>query len=325
MPWQFLPPFIDLEAASISLGLPARTVLRPATVGSVATGDKADTTVFKLTLGPKLFKVDFTPSLVIDLPHPLVALGLGGIEYDLRAGSITPRLWYESEIGLPVGRDSANEQVSAFMRDLITCTPMAMPPYDPAADPELVLTVQQIFKNLETGGASIVRDISLSASMILHEEIAAEVSGGGFHIPAGATVHIQVDLAGPLEEVRAAPKIRRVEVDCSSLVLRQDGADQAELGRIALLPGGVLEVVQVRPLGAADKASAVESLVRLFGALGEPGAPAVNPADLEARLVDDLLRRKIQEAIHPALLQWVKQNATIVPGLDLPSVLGIKV
>jgi hypothetical protein len=325
MAWQFLPPFIDLVAASLSLGLPKRTPLRKVGIADVVTGDKTDITVLKVTLGRSAFEVDFKPSLVIELPRPLVDMGFGGVRYDLSTGAMEPRVWHESEIGIPVGKDSAFEGACGFMRGLVTGTPLAIPPYDPSADPELILTVQHILQNLDgggSGGGSIVQSISLSARVAILKEIAAELETGGFRIPAGATIDIEVDLANTPADVKTSPRIRRAEVNCSSLVLRKEGADLVELGRVLLLPGGILEVNEVRPLGAVSKVAAVESLVRLFGELDKKGS-SIDPEPLEARTVDGLVKKQIEDAIRPAFLQWVKENAAIASGMDLRAVLSV--
>jgi hypothetical protein len=324
MAWQFLPPFIDLEAAILSLGLPRSTPLRKVGVADVVTSDKTDITVLKLTLGKGGFQVDFTPSLVIKLPPPLVDMGLGGVHYDFQTGAMTPRVWHESEVGIPVGKDSAIDGARGFMRGLVTGTPLAIPPYDPSADQDLILTVQQILQNLDGGGSSggsIVLSISLSARLVILKEIAAELESGGFRIPAGATIKIDVDLAGTPADVKASPRIKRAEVDCSSLVLRQGGADLVELGRVLLLPGGVLEVNEVRPLGAVGKVAAVESLVRLFGELDRGGS--INAEPLQPRVVEGLVKKELEDAIRPALLQWVRENAAIASGMDLRDVLSV--
>jgi hypothetical protein len=325
MPWQFLPPAIDLDVATLALGLPARTTLRKAGVAAVATSGEADTTVLKLTLGPNLLRIDFTPGLVIELPPPLIDLGLGGVEYNLTTGEIYPRLWRESEIGLPLGREKALEEASSFMRGLVTCTPMAIPPYDPSADPELILTVQQILVNLEGGGgASVVRDVSATTCLVLREAIAVEAGGGGFRIPAEAKLMMKIELVGAPAEVKRSPKIRRVEVECTSIVLVKDGAELASIGRLILLPGGILKVEDVRPLGSVGKSAAVESLIRLFGTLSTRGAAAgLDPEHIEACTVEELLKKEIEEALQPALVQWVRANATIASGLDLRSVLSV--
>jgi hypothetical protein len=242
---------------------------------------------------------------------------------------MTPRVWHESEIGIPVGKDSAVEGACGFIRGLVTGTPAAIPPYDPSADPELVSTVQQILQNLaggDGGGESggIVRSISLSARVAILQEIAAELESGGFRIPAGATIKLEVDLANTPEDVKTSPRIRRAEVDCSSLVLRKGGADLVELGRVLLLPGGTLEVNEVRPRGAVEKVAAIESLVRLFGEIGK-GDTTINPEALEARVVEGLVKKEIEDAIRPAFVQWVKDNAAIASGMDLRDVLSVPV
>jgi hypothetical protein len=324
MAWQFLPPSIDLETATLSLGLPKNTNLRKVGVADVVTGDKTDITVLKLTLARSGFQVDFTPSLVIKLPPPLVDMGLGGVHYDFQTGAMTPRVWHESELGIPVGKDSAIDGAKGFMRGLVTGTPAAIPPYDPAADQDVILTVQQILANLDGGGSSggsVVQSISVSACLVILKEIAAELESGGFRIPAGAKIKVQVDLAGAPADVKTSPRIKKAEVDCSSLVLRQGGADLVELGRVLLLPGGILEVNEVRPLGAVGKVAAVESLVRLFGELDK--GKSVDAEPLQPRLVEGLVKKELEDAIRPAFLQWVKENAAIASGMDLRDVLSV--
>lgn len=324
MAWQFLPPFIDLEVATLSLGLPKLTNLRKVGVADVVTGDKTDITILKLMLARSGFQVDFTPSLVIKVPPPLVDMGLGGVHYEFQTGAMKSRVWHESEVGIPVGKGSAVEGAHGFMRGLVTGTPLAIPPYDPSADQDLILTVLQILENLDGGGSSggsIVQSISISARILILNEIASELESGGFRIPAGAKIDIQVDLAGSPADVKASPKIKRAEVDCSSLVLRQGGADLVELGRVLLLPGGILEVNEVRPLGAVGKAAAVEALVRLFGELDKDGS--IEPGKIQPRLVEGLVKKEIEDAIRPAFLQWVRENAAIASGMDLRDVLSV--
>lgn len=323
MAWSFLPPHIDLEVAHVELGMPARTPLMKSGVVSLSTGDAAASTAIRLILGPKELQLEFRPNLVIDLPPPLVNIGLGGVAYDLHTGVITPRLWYEDGIGIPAGQGAAEERTRAFMRDLVTSTPLAIPPYDASEDQDFIVTVQQILRNLDSGGASSVDSISLAASLAIQEEIAGEAGGGGFRIPAGSKVSIRVDLAGGPAEVRASPKIRKVEVSSTSFVLRKDGADQADLGRVVLLPGGVLKVEAVRPLGAAEKVAAGESLIRLFGAIA--GGGGLDPRRLQPRVVEGLLMKEIEAALRPALTSWVRENAAIASGINLGTALGIAV
>lgn len=326
MSWQFLPPALDLEAASFSFNLPARTVLRRQSVASVSTSDKAAATTLRLTLGPTLIRLVFEPHLVLDLPPPLGDMGLQSIERDLRTGAITPNLWNLPGLGLHVGRDQALEQARAWMRDLLTTTPMAIAPYDPTADRELAIAVQQVLANLQADSpalARLARDVSLSAKLVVREPLAADAGPGGFRVPAGATISLRADLAGSPAEVQSAPRIVQVVVECSSAVLRKDGADQAEVGRFILRPGGALTVEQVRPLGEAGQVAGLESLVRLIGALSSHGSGALDPAHLEPAAVEALAKQEIEAALRPALLEIVAQNAGATPGIDLEAVLGI--
>lgn len=303
--------------------MPARTTLMKQSLVRVMTGDAAGATVVRLTLGHSVFQLEFRPNLVIDLPAPLSDIGLGGIEVALQTGEITPRLWYERGAGLPVGHDAAEDRVRQFMRDLITSTPLALPPYEPSSDRDLILTVRQILQNLNNGGASCVSDIVLSAELAALEELAGEAGGGGFRVPKGATIKAEVALEGGPKEIEASPKVLRAQVDCSSFVLRKGGADQAELGRVVLKRGGSIEVDQVRAMGDVGKVAAGESLIRLFGQIA--GGGGIDPRRLQARMVEGLLKKEIESALKPALTDWVRSNATATAGLDLGTALGIAV
>lgn len=325
MPWHFLPPSLDLESATLSLGFPPRSVLRRSGPAKVATSDAAGSTQLRITLGRAVLQLDFQPHLVVDLPAPLLDVGLFGVDYDLRTGVITPRLHQLGKLGIPIGADQVLKEVKAWMRDLVTSTSMAIPPYDPTADADLVVCLQRFLANLEASGpGELARDVALTARLVVNETLAADVGPGGFRIPAGAKIRLDVELEGKATEVQVSPRLRRCVVVCSSLVLRQGGADQAELGRIVLRPGCALSVEDVRPLGAAGDAAALEWLVRLMGALATQGAVGLHqPERMEPGAVETFVKAQIEEALRPALLQWVNENAEATPGLDLRKVLGI--
>ena len=324
MPWSFLPPSVHLESASLSFSLPARTRLRQVGVAAVSTSAGGATT-FRLTLSQAVLQLVFEPHLVIDLPPPLGDMGLQGVDYDLRTGAITPTIFHKGA-GLRVGKDQAIEAARAWMRDLVTSTPMAVPPYDPATDSDLVPTLRQVLANLEGSSASSadrIRDTCVTARLSVREELAGEAGPGGFRIPAGTTLSVRADLAGSPRQMEAAPRLARLQIECASVVLRKGGEDQAEVRRFTLRPGGALEVEQVRPLGAVGAAAGVESLVRLLGALSAGGAAGLDPARIDASAVEGLVKEEIEQALRPALVQWVRDNAGAIVGFDLRDVLAI--
>lgn len=325
MPWHFLPQNLELDSACIALGLPKNTKLRTLSVAELKTGGRADTTWLKLTLTKTTFSIDFVPSLDIKLPGPLADMGLGGATYNLQTGEIKARVWRESPIGIPVGMDTAVQGAKAFLRDLLSSTPMAMPPYDPSTDPELILSIEQILSNLEGGGgASIVRDISFSAQLHTLEEILQESSEGGVRIAKGAELYLQVDVLGSPAEVRACPKIGRARVECSSIMLRQKGQDLASIGKILLSPRAEVEVSDVKPVGALGTVAAVESLIRLFGELSKQNPSLMDPDALEPSIIKLGVQREIQKALSQTLIDWVMQNPVVGSDIDLRKALGIE-
>lgn len=319
MAWCFLPSWIDLESVSISFDLPARTVLKRTGVAALAT---SSATALRLTLAPALLRITFEPYLVINLPPPLGDMGLQQVEYDFRSGAMTPNVFYTGGL-VRVGKGSAEDEARAFMRGLVTSTPMAMPPYDPTCDPDLVVTVRQVLSNLESGSSTAVRGARLSARLTLRQELAGGVGSDGFRIPAGATIAASVDIEGTRQEIETAPRVQRIEVDCSSAVLHKGGVDQADVRRFVVKRGGEIAVERIEPLGAARQAAGAESLVRLFSALVAGGGVALDPQRLGPSAVEGLVKEEIARALRPALVEWVQQNADVVVGMDLRQVLGI--
>lgn len=325
MPWNFLPPNLDLLSACISLGLPKKTMLRKLSVAEVCTGDRTDTTWLKLTLTKTSFAVDFLPSLDIVLPGPLADMGLGGAAYNLNTGDIKPRVWRESKIGIPVGMDTAVQGAKSFLRDLVTSTPMAIPPYNPTNDPDLILTIQQILSNLEgDGGSSIVHNIRFSAKLQTLADIVQETPEGGVRINKNTEIYLEVEVLGTPAQVRAAPIIGSALIECPGLVLRQKGQDIASIGKLKLSPGAVIEVSEVKPLGALGTVAAVESLVRLFGVLTDKNPNLMDPSALEPSLIKLGVQREIERALHKTLKDWVLANPIVGPDIDLRKALGIE-
>jgi hypothetical protein len=322
MAWSFLPSWIDLESVSISVDLPARTILKRTGVAALAT---SSVTALRLTLAPALLRISFEPYLVIDLPPPLGDMGLQQIEYDFRSGAMAPNVFYTGGL-VRVGKGSAEDEARAFMRGLVTSTPMAIPPYDPTSDPDLVVTARQVLRNLESdGGGVVVRGARVSARLTLRQELAGGVGSDGFRIPAGATIAASVDVEGTREQIETSPRVQRIEVDCSSAVLHKRGVDQADVRRFVVKRGGEIAVERVEPLGSAGQAAGVESLVRLFGALVAGGGVALDPQRLGPSAVEGLVKEEIARALRPALVEWVQQNPHVVVGMDLRQVLGIAV
>ncbi|WP_437676726.1 hypothetical protein [Sorangium sp. So ce131] len=326
MAWRFLPTWIDLESVSIALHLPARTTLKRTGVATLSTSEKSASTALRLTLAPTLLRVAFDPYLVIDLPPPLGDMGLQQVEYDFRSGAMTTNVFYTGGL-VRVGKGSAEDEARAFLRGLVTSTPIAIPPYDPTGDTDLVLTVRQVLANLEGEGAggAVVRGATVAARLKLLGELVAAVGPDGVRIPAGATIEARVDLEGSQAELETAPRVQRIQLDCSSAVLRKAGVDQADVRRFVFRRGGDIAVEDVHPLGSLGKAAGAESIVRLFAALTTGGgAAALDPRRLQPTVVEGLVKEEIARALRPALLDWVRQNATAVQGLDLWKVLGIE-
>ncbi|MCC6553229.1 MAG: hypothetical protein IT372_09450, partial [Polyangiaceae bacterium] len=316
MPWKLLPPALDLEAASISFAVPPRTPLRRVGVATVTTSDAAGATAVRLTLGPAVLRLLFEPHVVVDLPAPLGDMGLAGIDLDLRTGALSPALWHRPGLGIPLGKDVCAKEARAWMRDLVTSTAMAIHPYDPAEDADLVEALRQVLENLRAAAREVVplaRDVTVTARLSVRESIAVDAGPGGLRIPAGAELSLEIDLEGGPYAVEAAPRLARAVVSCSRVVLRKDGADQAEVRRFVLLRGGELRVEDVHPLGATGQLAGVEGLVRLLGALGARGPLGLDRAHLEPSAVLSLVREEIERALQPALIQWIRDSAGAAP------------
>jgi hypothetical protein len=326
-----LPAALDLASASLSFSIPGDRRLQSVSVARLATSaERADTTV-RFTLSEALLRVVFEPALVIHLPPPLSDLALQNITYELTTGAITSLIWHLNDVALHLGRDAATKAARDWMRNLVTSTPLAIPPYSPSADAEILSTIQGIFTNLQGGGGveplpiglSEIREIAGAVRISFTEEILFEIGGGGVRIPAGTVAELIVELTGSLPEIQAAPRIRVAKLESSSVILRKDGVDQAKVKRFVLRPGGAITVEDVTALGDAGAAAGAESLIRLLGVLSTGDVSPDRLGEIAPDIVLGLVKSEIEGALGPAVRGLVETHRDTVPGLDLRELLGI--
>src|SRR6185503_1942932 len=268
-----LPASADLSAASLSLSIPGDRRVGGAPLARLATSGERHQTILRMTLSDVLLRLVFEPALVIHLPPPLSNLALQNIAYELATGAITPSLFYAGSFGVHAGLDAAKDAARAWMRDLVTSTPLAIPPYDPAADPELLSTIRALLGNLQGAGASAappiapseIGGITASVRLSFPEDVEHASAAGGVRIPGGADASLTIELSGSLPEIEAAPRIRAIKIESSSVILQKDGVDQVSVKRFIVRPGGAIEVEQLTALGEAGVLAGAESLIRLLG------------------------------------------------------------
>ena len=251
---------------------------------------------------------------------------------ELATGAINAGLFYSGSPGLRAGIGQAEEAARAWMRNLVTSTPLARPPYDPVSDPELMGTLRDLFANLQSGGAgtegpsiepSEISGIAASVRLSFPEGITQETAAGGVRMAAGAEVAAAIELAGSLADLRAAPRIGMVTIESSSVILMKDGAEQAAVKRFVLRPGGELAVEQVTALGEAGAVAGVESLIRLVGVLSTGRLGVATAADLESGGVEALAKTEVAAALSPAVRELLVAHRGALPGVDLGEVFGV--
>lgn len=325
-----LPAALDLSSASISFSIPGDRRLMSVSLARISTSAERHDTTVRFTLSEALLRIVFEPALVIHLPPPLSDLAFQGVTYELTTGAITSQIWHLNDVALHLGRDAATKAARDWMRDLITSTPLAIPPYSPSADAEILSTIQGIFGNLQGSGAeplpvklSEIREVAGTVRISFTEEILFETDGSGVRIAAGADATLVVEFSGSLTEIQGAPRIRVATLESSSVVLRKDGVDQAAVKRFVLRPGGAVTVEDVTALGDAGAAAGAESLIRLLGVLSTGSATPDRLADIQPDVVLGIVKREIEAALGPAVRGLVEAHKDTVPGLDLRELLGI--
>jgi hypothetical protein len=324
-----LPAALDLSSASLSFSIPGDRRLKSVSIARLSTSAERATTTVRFTLSEALLRVVFEPALVIHVPPPLSDLALQSIAYELTNGAITSQLWHINDVALHLGRDAAEKSARNWMRDLITSTPLAIPPYSPTADPEILSSIQGIFANLQGGSEPLpiklseIREIAATVRLSFIEEILFESGGSGVRIPAGADATLIVELSGSFPEVQAAPRLHGARLESSSVILRKDGVDQAAVRRFVLRPGVAVTVEDVTPLGAAGAAAGAESLIRLLGVLSTGAPTADRLAEIQPDVVLGLVKSEIEAALGPAVRGLVEAHRDAFPGIDLRDLLGI--
>jgi hypothetical protein len=321
-----------VDSYSISVDLPGETQVR----GGWHDVYTERPTTLRATLSKSSLSVNFSPGLIADVTWPASDQAIHGATYDVKTGAISASTSYTQTFALNVGGGSAQSQVSAWMRDVVTGTPLAITPYDFEADANPFDTLRQVVNNMGGGGGgggipnSEIKNVTVSANISIPGEIVRQSGAGGIKISGSLTATIR--FSGNAETVQDAGKreIQSMEVSGPGIVVTKDGADVARIDRVTVQHGGSVSFGNLEVL---HKAGGVESLIRLLGMLaGDPLASRALEAGiitpemargLEPAVVRELIRSEINKNLTPALLQALRENRHAVPEIDLVKALGL--
>ena len=300
----------------------------------------AAATRVRLYVSSTRLQMAFTPGLHIRNLPTLADMRLHMLDWTFAGGSVdSVSISYES-FGISAGKGTAKKKVAAQVTALMGKTPFGKAGYDPFLDRNLLATLSGLGRSLRSGGSkrpkvrpAEVGKVQAGATFQLTKGFRLVGKDGGLVARPGAVVGIKADLQGSLADLASAktPKIRRVALSSSNLVLNDGKRDVAILSSVEIHPGGIVEVKKLTPLGSLRKAATAESALRLLVLLlslqsTEPfdrHRLAGPTPDIGPRGVMGHAAQKMSAALTKAFQDIITDNACVLNGLDLRTVLGM--
>ncbi|MEO8654020.1 MAG: hypothetical protein ABI409_07850, partial [Ramlibacter sp.] len=238
---------------------------------------------------------------------------------------------------------SARSQITSFFVGLLAGSRMATAGYDPLADPDLPGTLAQIRANFaatpSSGGDVVAADVTrvtLFADATVRGPVSAGAGNGSVSIDGA--VHVAAELRGNGADLAQgatagrAPRIERLTLSGSSIIVHSGTDDVARLDTIAVAFGGRVSIERMTLLGRAAELADAESGLRVLGLLLALGAGTSadrlalagrDLPNLDAQLVPGVSRAMIEQALTRALMQFIRQNSGLLPGVDLTEIFGV--
>lgn len=334
-----MPAEIGPVAAGVSFELPAGKAL----TGSWNDLSTVNPTTVTLAVRPAGIDLAFSPALRIDAQWPVSDIDWSGLHYDFAsAGVSSVGLASTQSVAASAGHGTARSQITGFFTGLLAGSRMAAAGYDPLADPDLMGTLDRIRANFlaapSSGGnvtAADVSNVTLFAEATVRGPVRAGAGDGSVSIDGTVRVAAQLQGTGTTLGADAtagrSPRVQRLTLSGGSIIVRSGNDDIAQLHQIGLAFGGEVAIERMTLLGRAADFANAESGLRVLGLLLLLGAGtpsdrlALSQAelpDLNAQLVPGLTRAMIQQALTRALVQFIRQNSGLFPGVDLAEVFG---
>jgi hypothetical protein len=334
-----IPAQVTPVAAGVSFDLPGGKEL----TGAWNDLSTVNPTTVTLTVRTTGIDLSFSPALCIDAQWPVSDMDWSGLHYDFVTASVTSiDLVSTQDAAFSGGQGTARSDITTFFVGLLAGSNMATAGYDPLADPDLPGTLARIRANFtampSSGGevgAADVSHVSLFGDATVHGPVSAGAGDGSVSIDGA--VHVSAELRGTGADLAQgatagrSPQIERLTLSGSSIIVHSGTDEVARLDTIVVAFGGQVSIERMTLLGRAAEMAGAESGVRLLGlllVLGE-GTSSDRLAlagrdlpDLNAQLVPGISRALIEQALSRAVVQFIRQNSGLLPGLDLTEIFG---
>ncbi|MFO0744508.1 MAG: hypothetical protein U1F43_02400 [Myxococcota bacterium] len=331
---QALP--VDLGALRLSFTLPGSTIINHSREADLLT--TAETQVY-LTVSTTGIELRMEPPIEVN-PRSATHDGIGGLLRGAAPDFDLSTVYYDFTSGtLRVAgdgmlRERVQAALAAVVMPALAGTPLRRPGYNPAEDPNLLATLEQVQANFarlphtsETRvGAADVRRPSLGATFSLRDPVAAGSDRAGVRIAGGTAVSVSLQLGGSAAEIGGeasaqamANHVERVSLTSEGITLMVGGSPAARIEALEV-SGGQVRVTRVTMLGDAR---AVGFLISYFGSAVQGAPPQLAGAIAERdgdETIAGITRATLSGLLTEAARGLVGQARGAIPGVDLGEV-----
>ena len=344
---------LRLEQAQLNFTIPPRTVLSAADWEHEVRTRQATQVCVRVSREQLLIWMN--PALFLDAQFPVRNMEIHSAGWNFTTGqpetdvqSTGPRILS----GIDLSED-VEHRILAILQGSIGSSPMGRPGYDPLADDNLLRNLSRVAYNFENLPSNPLEDVdapppannaSVNVAMSARQPINIQQGDGpGLNIPAGGTFGITINGEGNLQNILSQTNAQ-AGVDAariSSIVVRSDairvvsgGSPLVYLRHVVIGRGGQVNLRSWTAVGPPlTNGEGIESLIRLIagtarlarhGVAPEIGAShTVNSGQANPEIVQGITSAMIERSLSRAICQLARDNANIIPGVDLARSLGI--
>lgn len=346
-----LPQGVQLDALSASLSLPAGKVLFTEEIAwlpdaQLVTG--AEGTRVTLTVTPGALMIAFSPAIEFDAPALLAGNVLvRSVTQDFASGDPSVQLDAGDWTGISDPGDDLEQGLIGPLGNLIAGTPLMDPGYNPFDDHDLLGTLDSLKNNLQAMAAAPkttpaddadvgiddIDKIAIGARFHMTSDLPFKTAKGSVHIPAGTAFSVSARSQGGAgaTSLAALATLRDLTVRSGPMAIFSGTDKVASVEALQLSYGGQVKVTKMALEGKAALVELLEIGVAALPTMSQLAQAGVRDSAAAAAAVsaqgqpqtEAIVKAQLEQAFSAAVVEAVRSNRAVIPGIDLAQVLGI--